>query len=255
MMVEDFNEYRRKMVLANDNIRKNENNYEYCVVKNYETLFEFEEAHAVQLENVFANFLEVDNRLVFVSILFPMARFDVDDIISWTGNYAVHFDSKGAVAGKISGAKEIISGLKFRGYPVIMYQKGRSSIDYDSADFVEVTEDYIYYHEVNSFLAIKPITADEPELEIYLNGEQIYEIPRIEFEQENLIVCNGTFLVADYMDDYFGCIGFFDLRDETLPVAWIQDKNTIVHIDLQENDEFGQVCILKFAYELDIDGL
>lgn len=255
MMVEDFNEHRRKMVLSNNNIRKNENNYEYCVVKNYETLFEFEDAHAVQLGAVFANFLEIDNRLVFVSILFPIARFDVDDIITWLDNYAVYFDGKGAATGKISGGKEIISGLKFMGCPVILYQRGRSSIDYDSADFVEVTENYTYYHEVNSFLAIKPITADEPELEIYLNGERIYEIPRIEFEQENLIICNGTFLVADYMDDYFGCIGFYDLRDDTLPVAWIQDKNTIVHIELQENDEFGQVCILKFAYELDIDAL
>jgi len=255
MMVEDFNEHRRKSALSHYIIRKNEKNYEYCVVKNYETLFEFENAHAVQLGDVFANFLEVDERLVYVSILFPLARFDIDDTITWLDNYAVYFDGKGAVAGKISGGKEIISGLKFKGCPVIMYQKGRNNLDYNTREFVEVTENYTYYHDVNSLLAIKPITADEPELEIYLNGERIYEIPRIEFEQENLIVCNGTFLVADYMDDYFGCIGFFDSRDETLPVAWIQDKNTIVHIELQENDEFGQICILKFAYELDIDAL
>lgn len=53
MMVEDFNEHRRKSALSNYNIRKNENNYEYCVVKNYETLFEFENAHSVQLDDVF----------------------------------------------------------------------------------------------------------------------------------------------------------------------------------------------------------
>lgn len=58
---------------------------------------------------------------------------------------------------------------------------------------------------------------------------------------------SGTLLISVFGTLYFSVYN--------LPVAWIQDKNTTVYIDLFESDEFGQICVLKFAYELELSEL
>ena len=107
---------------------------------------------------------------------------------------------------------------------------------------------------INNIKEIDPDN-DEPGLKIFIDGEEFNEVPRIDFEQENLIISNGSFINADYMDDYFGCVAFFQEIDPYLPVAWIQDKNTTVFIELLENDDFGLVCIVKFNYEINLSAL
>lgn len=255
MEIIDLNDQRRKNALTQNQIRKIDNNYEYCIIENYEDVLDFGDAQAIQVGQVFANLLEVKDRLIFVSILFPTSKFDINGVIEWLNNYAIYWNGTGKSERLISGAEEIISGVKFKGCPILLYRRGKKRLDYDADAFIEVTEQYVHFEETKSMLNAKPVTSDEPGLKIYINGERVSEIPRIEFEQENLIISNGNYIVADYMDEYFGCIGFFRDEDPTLPVAWIHDKDTSVFIELLENDDFGLVCILKFSYEIDLDEL
>lgn len=257
MEVVDFGNLRREQALSEKNtqMRKIEDHYEFCLVKDYDSILEFENAQAVQLGPVFANLVEMKERYIFVSIMFPTGKFDLDGVISWMDHFGIHWDAGKNTGSTVSGAAEILQGLKFKGNPIILYRKGHKKLTYNCDDFVEITEQYAYFSEVGSVLNVKDISKEEPELKLFLNGERISEVPRIDFEQENLIISNGTFICADYMDDYFGCVAFFRVEDPSLPAAWVQDKNTSVYIELQENDEFGQVCILKFAYELDLDEL
>lgn len=253
--VVDFHNHWRRTAIPRKNIRKIEDHYEYCLVKDYDSILKFDSAQAVQLGQIFANLVELEGRLIPVSILFPLDKFSLDEVISWLGEYAIHWDGSKADRGIIAGAAEIISGIKFLGNPLILYRKGRKRLEYDAEHFIEITEQYVHFNQLRSILNVKPVTGEKPQLKIFLNGEQVTEIPRIDFEQENLIISNGTFISADYMEDFFGCVAFFRAEDPGLPVAWIQDKDTTVYIELHENDEFGQVCILKFAYEIDLNEL
>lgn len=257
MGISDLEKFRRNLIISDKNkqLRKLQNYYEYCLLKEYDAFLEFENAQAVQIGPVFANLVETNAQFIPVSIMFSDDEFDLDDVISWLNQYSIYYESSPKTNGKIERADEIIQGLKFKGNIIILYRKGRKKLEYDSSKFIEVTEQYAHYSEVRSVLNEKSIVDREAGLKICFNGVLVETVPRIDFEQENLIISNGTFICADYMDDYFGSVALFRMEDSNLPVAWIQDKNTTVYIDLFESDEFGQICVLKFAYELELSEL
>lgn len=255
----NLRDYRRHAALTkkHKSIRKIEDEYEYCLIDNYDLYLEYNDAQSVQLEKVFANFVRVGGRLIFVSILFPIDKFQLDEVISWLDNYDIHWQEKDYDDGILTNASEIIQGLKFMGNTIILYQKGHSLLNYDSSQYKEITEFYVQLKKVTDTNTIKEIDPnnDESGLKIFIDGEEFNEVPRIDFEQENLIISNGNFVSADYMDDFFGCVAFFRESDPDLPVVWIHDKNTTVYIELLENDDFGLICIVKFNYAIDLAAL
>lgn len=254
----NISDYRRRVVLTQKDkiLRRIEDMYEYCLIKDYDVHLDFTEAQAVQVGQVFANFVLVGDRPIFVSIQFPIHKFNLDEVINWLDHFGIHWQEKGKDVGTLKAA-EIIEGLKFFGNTILLYQKGHTQIEYDPDQYKEITDVYVQFKMVTDTNTVKPIDLDnnEPCQKVFINGEQVDEVPRIEFEQENLIISNGNFISVDYIEDFYGCVAFFRQSDPGLPVAWIHDKKTAVYIELQENDDFGQVCIVKFNYEIDLEAL
>lgn len=77
-------------------------------------------------------------------------------------------------------------------------------------------------------------------------------IPRIDFDlTKDTIISNGQFIAADYIDEYCGNIGFYSNSDTLIPISYLIDKNSTVHIAIHEGPEGGKNCIIEHSYNLD----
>lgn len=89
-------------------------------------------------------------------------------------------------------------------------------------------------------------------LNIILNGKQIDFIPEMRLDlTRDLLISNGHIVVARYIGDYSGCLGFFAEEGDCLPVAWIHDTQAEVHIEVYDNKE-GKIVVIDHNYVIDI---
>ena len=60
--------------------------------------------------------------------------------------------------------------------------------------------------------------------------------------------------MQDYIDEFEGGVEFYR-EEETLPIAYIMDLKTTVHIDLYKTEVSTQVCIVEHIYVVNFDVL
>lgn len=92
-------------------------------------------------------------------------------------------------------------------------------------------------------------------LTIFLNGEIMPSIPRLEFVRgKDMIISNGNLLKIDYMDSYQEGIEFYRYGDPE-PIAEIIDLQTTIKIDLFETEDDTQICTIEYQYIVDLEVL
>lgn len=188
-----------------------------------------------------------------VSIDFSKNEFDMEQVIYYLDLYGIKLlkDRKSEVKGAIA----IIELKKFKGTPIILYEKGLNKIEVNHDEIIEITETFIKDKiKINTHNS-KVRNSINPMSQIIFNDEQIYYIPKIEISSEDdVIISNGNIMNANYIGNYCGHVGFYEEKDDQLPISWIYDKHTTVNIDIYNKD--GQkIVMIDHNYAIDIENL
>ena len=245
--------YRNQSLAILKQIREYEDRYEYQFIPEYENKYHNFQADSIQLGNVFPQLFDLGDRVVLVSMDFYKSKFCLDDAVKWLEKNNVALGSKSTTEVIIDDAHEMITGLKFNGYPIVAYSRGNKRIRVATTDLVEITERFICER-------IKIDTGESKDVQfgltIIYNDECIDGIPRIDLDMSrDLVICNGAVIVADYIDEYHGCLAFFR-EEEQIPVSFILDTNTTIYIDSYERDDTGaMIYTIKYQYIIDLESV
>jgi hypothetical protein len=225
-------------------LREFDDYYEYCFIEDYEMKYDDFKSDSIQLADIFVTLLECRGQIMMTSLQFPKT-YDIGEIVIWLDSHTVSFNEGNRDSYYVANADEIVEGLTFKGLPIVLAKRGNRKLRYNTEDFQEVTEQYVNLpHIVNTELA-KPVDLPVSDQgNVFLNGQLWNDIHKIEFDMEmDLIFVNGCFIVADYLDEYCGSIGFYKEDDSLVPIVFFVGKNNI-YITLEEADD-EQLCIVE----------
>ena len=251
MNVIDFNSLKNKV---NKNImerlREFDEYYEYCFITKYEEKFIGFETNSFLLNDVHAVTLEAQGKFFLVGILFYKENFSLAKIIDWLNLYNIKYANTDNF---VVNASEIIKGVLFKGNVIVLYKKGRKNVEIHCDDFIEITDYYEYIEdEVDIGRSMSTKIKSTQKLVIHLNGKEINEIPRLEFQvKKYYIICNGILINADYIDVYNGnTIGFFKKTNPTNPIASLIDIHTEVYIEFSEREDGVIICLINYNFAI-----
>lgn len=245
--------YRKHSLAILKQIREYEDRYEYQFIPEYENEFHDFQADSIQLGDVFPQLFDLGDRVILVSIDFFKNRFCLDAAIKWLEKNNVALGSKSTAEVIIDDAHEMIAGMKFNGYPLVAYSRGNKRIRITTTELVEITEKFICERFKVDTTESKDVQFG---LTIVYNDEISDGIPRIDLDMSrDLVICNGAVVVADYIDEYHGCLAFFR-EDGKIPVSFVLDTNTTIYIDSYDRDDTGAMTYtIKYQYIIDLESL
>lgn len=234
-------------------IREFGDRYEYCIIKDYEHKYQDFHCDSIQIRDVFVQLLTIQGQRLICSIDFPKKKFDLRSMPHWISFKNIKIIEEYET--KIKDAHSVIQGFKFRGTPVVMYRKGHNNVSIIKDHLPEITESFIEEEVRVDTRNSKKVTSIYQKLEIIFNGEPIDYIPEIRLDlTKDLLVSNGHIIVAEYVGDYGGYIGFFEREGYDLPVVWIHDNETKIYIDIHTKGD-KKAVIVQCNYSIDIDAL
>ncbi|WP_379969600.1 hypothetical protein [Ectobacillus sp. sgz5001026] len=259
MMIE-FDKLKQNFIAkkVKDCLREYPDYYEYCVIQEYENEYSEFQIHAIQLADVFVCLLEMQGKLTFVSIQFPRTEFHLSMVYSWLYDKAIYVSERKSTCGIISNGFQLIQKVLFKGHSIILYEKGNKNLSFDMEGCVEVSQVYDSYHQITTTTsdAVEVFPEEPSKVPIFLNGERIVSVPRIDFNMgEDLIVSNGHIMVADYIEDYCGTIGFFQQENPHLPISFPLDEQNPIYIDVIMRDDGSKVYVFEQKYTIQYEEL
>ncbi len=223
-------------------IREHPLHYEYCFI-DYEDKFDQFCVHSVmQRDMTNLNLVEAGGKRYFASIDFPKEDWTEEEVREYWESYDLCFRPHPAALEEITGTAGIYESILFQGDLISIYRKGDGSRIIDTTTLPEVTETMLAINTLN-------IRSDDPEREnVYftMEGSLLQGIPAFEFSPQDLVLCNGQLLRADYTQAYQGLLGFF-LYELELPVCLVDQEETDLYIH-KETMEGRQV------YRFNTDG-
>lgn len=247
----NINEYRLNKVIGQGNsIREFEDRYEYCIMDGYDKKYDKFTCHSIDLGDIFVEIVTVEGDHKLASIGFPKDIFNyIQDIPDYLDFYSIKLLKNGR--NTIYKACDYWSGVKFRGTAIVVYEKGLGTFNIDLDELPEVTElfDKKKYRVNRSSLRVKTNITSKPN--IFLNSLELDFVPEIEIDlNKDLIIANGHVILAGYIGDYEGHVGFFKNKDDELPISWIHDSEATVFIDFYNPGE-GRVIVIEYSYTMD----
>lgn len=250
----EIDELRIKRLIESDScIREFPNRYEYCFIKAYEEKYEGFQCDSIQAEDVFIQLLTVQDKKILCSVDFPKENFDFKKVINWLHCNDIKIIEKGESS--ITNAHSIVKGFRFRGTPVILYKKGNRIINIIKNHLPEITETFIGEKVKINTMNSKEVVDINDRMKIIFNGKEVDYIPEIRLDlRRDILISNGHIVVASYVRDYFGCVGFFEEEGYDLPVAWIHDTETNIYIDIYEQGN-KKIVFVQHNYSIDVDTL
>lgn len=242
----------KRLIGQNSCIREFADRYEYCIIKDYEELYDDFICDSIQINEIFVQLLTVNGRNILVSIEFSKDNFTLKDAMNWLSKYNVCLvEDKNSDT--VENADSIIHGVKFRGVPIILFERGYKKLKFNKTELREVVDEFIPNSQKVDTGASKKVNQLTPGLKIILNGVEIDYIPEIHVDlTRDLVFSNGNIMVAGFIGEYGGYIGFFEEEDDDLPIAWLHDNNTTVYIDVYQKRN-GKVIIIESKYIIDLD--
>lgn len=249
----DIYDMRIKNTLKNNSIREFDNRYEYCIIENYENMLDEFRIDSIEIENVFVQLLTDKYNMRIVSIEFLKKDFTVSKIASWLHLYSIKLLNTNEE--KIENAYEIIRGLRFKGRPIILYRNGKDTLYINTVSFPEITNKFKSNIQRVDTSKSKKIDIQEKLNQIVFNGRRVSYIPEIRIDlTKDLLISNGHIIVATYLGDYSGCVGFFENEGDCLPVAWIHDIDAKIFIDVYKGKN-GTIVVVEHSHSIDINTL
>ncbi|WP_142247870.1 hypothetical protein [Alkalihalobacterium alkalinitrilicum] len=137
-------------------IREFEDEYEYCLIKDYEMLFNDFKSQSIQVSDCFVTLLELRNKTILVSVLFPKA-FDVDEIVEWIDTHTISYNDQDNRGYFVKKAGSIVEAVKFKGRPIVLATRGSKKIYYDIHPLIEITNCYVQYSQIVNTVNAKSI--------------------------------------------------------------------------------------------------
>jgi hypothetical protein len=251
MEIIDFSSAKNKHSMNKGVLRKLPDCYEYCFLPDYEMKYDSFHIQNIHMLEFFFTLLELKNKTLFVSVQFPL-YYDTDRIQEFLEYYTFSYDEKDEKGYYVKNTLEIVEGKLFKGKPLVIGRRGRKKLYYDPSDFIEVTAQYNQYHQIVHTGQAEIVDVDEKKPVIILNGRRMSTVPRIDFDPaKDLILSNGQFIVADYMDDYCGNVGFYRESDPVIPVSYYLDSDAPVYIQIDEGADGSKICVVEQKYHLD----
>jgi hypothetical protein len=251
MEIIDFSSVKNKQSIKKGILRKLPDCYEYCFLPDYEVKYDSFQSQSIQMLEFFFTLLELKNNTLFVSVQFPL-YYDTDRIQEFLEYYTFSYDEKDEKGYYVKNTLEIVEGKLYKGKPLVIGRRGGKKLYYDASDFIEVTAQYSNYHQIVNTGQAEIVDMDEKKPVIILNGRRMDTVPRIDFDlSKDLIISNGQFIVADYMDDYCGNIGFYSASDPAIPVSYYLDNDAPVYIQIDVGADGSKICVVEQKYNLD----
>ncbi len=249
----DIYDMRRKNTLKNNSIREFDNRYEYCLIENYKNMNDEFKIDRIEIGDVFLQILTDRYNIRIVSIEFLKKDFTVSKMVNWLYLYSIKLLNTNEE--KIENAYEIIRGLRFKGRPIILYRNGKDRLYINTVSFPEITNKFESNTQIVDTSKSKKIYSQEKLNQIVFNGRRISYIPEIRIDlTRDLLISNGHIIVATYLGDYMGAVGFFYNEGDCLPVAWIHDKNAKVFIDVYKREN-STIVVVEHSHYIDINTL
>lgn len=241
----------KRFIDKNYSIREFGDKYEFCLISEYENKYDDFICDSIQFKDVFVQVLTVNGEHKLASIDFYKDNYEMTDIMKFLNLYSVKLLNSDQH--QISRCKNVIEAKRFKGTAIILYEKGAEIINVNHEELIEITENFLYDAIRVNTATSKPRDSILPTSKIILNDKEIDYIPEIEISIEHdLIISNGHIMVANYIGDYCGSIGFYAEKDDDLPIAWIHDKNTTVYINEYEED-YQKFVVIDYNYALSFD--
>jgi hypothetical protein len=252
--VMNIGEFRaKKLRNITKNIREYSDRYEYCLISEYEEKFDQFQAHSIQLGDIFVVLLETEEKVVLVSLEFYKDRFERDDIVAWFNFLKIYMGRQDHEKHVINNVSRVCEVIKFKGNLIVSYYKGYLTQEIDPDDYDEITETFLLNQQDIDTRKSKPINEG---LTIKINDRIVDKIPRIEFDMsKDIVLSNGNFIVADYIDEYCGSIGFYKEEDNSIPIVFFLDHETMIDIQIISKEDDSKICIVEHQYLIDIDRL
>lgn len=242
----ELKEYKfQKNILDEERIREFANYCEVLVVRDYEYKYSNYTTHVFPLESIFVHAVECKKELIHVSIEFPKQLFSLRCIATWLEEYKVCIVSRDEQLDFIANTEEIVAGLNYKGNSVLLCKKGTDAPPYNREDYEEITESWQRVPQMIDTGKSKSVSSMEQQMRTIVNGRAAVGVPHIEAE---LIVSNGTIILADYIDDYYGHVGFYTNDNPSAPVAYLFDYETTVYIDTLSRTDGSKACIVEHRY-------
>ncbi len=235
-----------------DCLREYPDYYEYCVIQEYENKYSEFQIHAIQLADVFVRLLENQGQLKFVSIQFPKTEFHLSTVYSWLYDKAVYVSEEKSASGVISNGFQLINKVLFKGHSIVLYEKGNKNLSFDMDGCVEVSQVYDSYHLITTASNAVEVFPEEPsKVPLFFNGEKVASVPRIDFNiEEDLIISNGHIMVADYIEDYCGNIGFYQKENPHLPISFPLDDQNPIYIHVIMKEDGSKIYVFEQEYTI-----
>jgi len=229
-------------------LRKFPDYYEYCFINRYEEMYDNFHVHTIELEEgTYVSLLETKKKTIMVSIQLPIS-WDRDVICEFLDRYNFSFNSCDKNGFYVNKASEIVEGKLFKGMPIVMYIIGKKKIYYDPNNFKEITDYYNSLSKITNTGIAKEVNLEEnsKKVIVFLNEKKINNFSRINFDLSmDYVICNGIFIVADYLDEYCETIGFYTESDSNLPIAYFLDYDSPIYITLEEKQDGSKICIIE----------
>jgi len=256
MSVKDLKNVRleRLMKREKERLRQMDQVYDYALIRDWDLHFDFTWAETVQLGEVFANLIRLEDRLVLVSIQFFTDRFSVEEMLDWLDRHKIYWQEPPKDFDVISGASEIIQGVKFEGHALVLYKPGSGKLAINTRDYIEVTEQYKPINKVSDTSTSKEVSLGRKQkrITIYFNGREVEKVPTLDFDvMGDFVYVNGVLLCADQICDHNGTLGIFN-RELLLPLGMITDDDTTITIDLYERGD-SKLCNIKCTYAINLE--
>lgn len=251
----DINEQMLKRLIdKNNSIREFGDRYEYCIIKEYENRYEGSICDSIEFDDCFIQILTVKGEHKLVSIDFSKDLFNsINEVLLYLELYGIKLLKDGERY--VSGASEVLQAKKFNGSPIIIYKRGSDKIEIDRDNLVEITEIFIKEEKRINTSTSKIRDTIKPISKIVLNGQEIDYMPEISINPANdLIICNGNIMVAKYIGDYMGVMGFYGEEGDSLPISWIYDKETMIYIDIH-GGEGDKIISIDYNYAIDLENI
>lgn len=262
--------------------REYSDKYEYVLIYKYEQYMDENcLVHSIPIGEVDIQLLEITDYskdILISSIEFSKENFEIRDALEWADKYEVVIPKRENELYVIHKANKIIEGFKFKGTPIVHYEKGNKKVICDG-DYVEITEQFLQAGRIkintNECKTIKfNITEDNQYIlkddenisygkKIIYNDKEIDYIPVINIEYpDDLVISNGNIMVFDtegYIGPYCNGIGFYEGEYEGgeygLPISFPLDNETPIYIDVDFMPNGGKLCVISFNYIIDKESL
>lgn len=126
-------------------LREFDDYYEYCLVDDYEMIYDKFQLDSIQMDDIFISILEYYGQFELVSIQFPKT-YDVHEIVEWIDGHVIGFNTQDKEGYYVEDATEILQGVLYKNMPLIIASKGNRKLYINQLD--EVTEGFESYSKI-----------------------------------------------------------------------------------------------------------